>query len=404
MAPNRGSDSGKKAGRKSTKQVHAQKMAVTHEPDAKLDKAAPVGAGLPIELQQRTLDCFVTAFRDVIEARGDEKPLQALLQEVKGHLYNRDFSEAFGREDYLEVYAIRWSASRALGYIEVFVETLQKVAAGYQAAAGSRELPKDLQQLTLGGDGLQASTLQEVNVLALGGGAGAELCAIAAARGLTEIKPRVHLSLVDRADWRTVLQKLEQALVQPASVSPYASAAIKAVTSMPLIDPVNLQATFDRLDLLEPGKQQDLLNYSTSQADLITLAFTLNELYTTSLSKTQSFLLVLTEATKPGALLLIIDSPGSYSTVTINGRERKYPMHWLLKHTLLKVAPEALNEDSRDPASEASDTKHRSGGEVHALWQLVDSTPSRWHRLPQGLRSPLELENMRFQMSLWRRL
>lgn len=84
-------------------------------------------------------------------------------------------------------------------------------------------------------------------------------------------------------------------------------------------------------------------------------------------------------------MLLIIDSPGSYSTSSVNGSEKKYPMHWLLSHTLMETAKGA--------------------------WERVVSEESKWWRLPVGsgdgdggLRYPIGLENMRFQMHLFRRV
>lgn len=115
------------------------------------------------------------------------------------------------------------------------------------------------------------------------------------------------------------------------------------------------------------------------------MMFTLNELYSTSVSKTQRLLFELTVATRPGTLLLVVDSPGSYSTVTINGAEKKYPMQWLLDHTLLEASRK---------------TRVLPPGDH---WTKVLTDESRWFRLPKGLDYPIELENMRYQIHLYRR-
>ena len=78
---------------------------------------------------------------------------------------------------------------------------------------------------------------------------------------------------------------------------------------------------------------------------------------------------------------MVVDSPGSYSTVTINGSEKKYPMQWLLDHTMLS-------------------TKATAG----TAWEKVASDESKWFRLPEGLQYPIKLENMRYQFHLYRRL
>ena len=102
---------------------------------------------------------------------------------------------------------------------------------------------------------------------------------------------------------------------------------------------------------------------------------------------TQKFLLLLISVLQPGALLLVIDSPGSYSSVTLNGAEKKYPMQWLLDHTLLEQATE--NRGSKDEI---------------VRWEKIKEDGSRWYRLDERLRYPIELENMRMQVHLYRKL
>jgi 25S rRNA (uracil2843-N3)-methyltransferase len=118
---------------------------------------------------------------------------------------------------------------------------------------------------------------------------------------------------------------------------------------------------------------------------LLTLLFTLNELYTSSISKTTAFLLKLTIAAKPGSLLLVVDSPGSYSETAVGNAAKKYPMHFLLNHTLIGPSKPDDIEISPD-------------------WEKVVSDDSRWFRIPEGLRYPISLENMRYQIHLYRRI
>ncbi|KKA17516.1 hypothetical protein T310_8544 [Rasamsonia emersonii CBS 393.64] len=137
--------------------------------------------------------------------------------------------------------------------------------------------------------------------------------------------------------------------------------------------------------LLQQQQQQQQIRDGTA---LITLMFTLNELFATSMAKTTQFLLRLTDLAAPGTILLVVDSPGSYSTLTLgkktpqsnsnsgsngntnnsddnggNGNDksgsaaavaapaRHYPMKFLLDHTLLSVAvnkwERVLSDDSR---------------------------------------------------------
>jgi 25S rRNA (uracil2843-N3)-methyltransferase len=141
--------------------------------------------------------------------------------------------------------------------------------------------------------------------------------------------------------------------------------------------------------------------------------FTLNELYSTSLAGTQRFLLSLTASIPPGALLLIVDSPGSYSTVTLNHNEKQYPMLWLLEHTLFNTAPKSFHAqalaateiDSKEESTSPQQKRNvRFEEEITPLWGRVKSEESKWCRLPEELNYPIELEDMRYQMHLYRRL
>ena len=92
--------------------------------DAKAAKAAKVNARkgatkdqdqirqrsskITANLQQRCLNIM----RDSLW-ENDSDAFQKTLQEVKGHLYNRDFAAAFGSEHYLQAYALPGSAQAA---------------------------------------------------------------------------------------------------------------------------------------------------------------------------------------------------------------------------------------------------------------------------------------------------
>lgn len=157
---------------------------------------------------------------------------------------------------------------------------------------------------------------------------------------------------------------------------------------------------------------------------MVTLMFTLNELYATSRAGAHALLLGVSAAAERGTLLLVVDSPGSYSTVRLGAGEKRYPMRWLLDHALLIAAPGALGGDEAEvgPGVEQGDG---SGGVVGrgvrdkvedgvrgverkkqapAAWEKVVEEESKWFRMPEGLRYPIELENMRYQMHLYRRL
>ncbi|KAL2357278.1 hypothetical protein BJ546DRAFT_1024507 [Cryomyces antarcticus] len=353
---------------------------------SKAQSIKQISSSIPLEFQQLILNVFRVSFA---ERLGSD--LSSTLQEVKQHLFNRDFQQAFGRDDYLEAYAVRWSSSRALGYLQIFSD-LSSFIVPYGERTHSCTDGVDIEQELL-------------NVVCLGGGAGAEIAALAgfmrqirtsgvrsnvmasATKELddgasTRNMPRLEVLSIDIASWASVVNSLRQSITSLPVLSKYASAAAKAANG-PLLPSSHTTINFLQRDVL--AIDVDEFKGSLQGADLVTIMFTLNELYTTSVPKTQRFLLLLTTLTQPGTLLLVVDSPGSYSTVTINGAEKRYPMHWLLDHTLL---PSSTNVESRTDEPK---------------WEKLVSDESRWFRLPEGLKYPIGLENMRYQIHLYKR-
>lgn len=315
------------------------------------------------DLQQKCLDIF----RDALNPSTDDNPI---LQEVKGHLYNRDFSTAFGKEEYLRVYASRWSPSRALAYLNVF------------AGSASSFVPATRQSDC-------AAASEPLRVVCLGGGAGGELVGLGAwlstlfeDEATCELRS-THVDLVDIANWTEVVQQLQAALTSPPPISNYASQAKKDANKA-LVTDTALDAKFHQLDVLSPEvANQNALGGLLEKTDLVTFMFTLNELYSASLPATQALLNRITDLIRKDSHLLVVDSPGSYSTVSLNGAEKKYPMQWLLDHTLL---------GSKDGA-----------GAETSKWEKIAEDDSHWFRLGKELRYPIALEDMRFQVHLFRR-
>lgn len=376
---------------------------------------------IPLELQQLLLNIFKDTFPEVLTSESRQR----LLQDVKNALYERDFARAFGRQDYLETYSIRWSPSRALCYQSILVDISEHLIEifPFYGKIQSEEEVETVKNIT-------GSTLCAVcfgggaaEVVAFGGflkllhdristrGAGEEDLAISEGMnglsvadqvGDTEpsktsssevdptttstteeastTSPEVDLVFVDSAQWGEVVKKLGNSIISPPSISKYASASAKAANAA-MLSEQHIKATFLAEDILTMTTPQmkDLIGKTPM---LLTLLFTLNELYTSSISSTTKFLLNLTMAAKAGSLLLVVDSPGSYSETIVNGSSKKYPMHWLLDHTLLDTA-KTDNE---------------------AAWEKLVSDDSKWFRIPEALRYPISLENMRYQIHLYRRL
>ena len=198
---------------------------------------------------------------------------------------------------------------------------------------------------------------------------------------VSSAKAEIDLLLIDNGPWQKVVQLLDRGLTTPPPLSKYASACAKAANTA-LLPPRCITTNFHAKDIFGLGQPQ--INEIVGKAPaLITVLFTLNELYTASISKTTEFVLNLTACVQPGTLLLVVDSPGSYSDIGLEAK--KYPMIWLLNHTLLE-------------------TQKSRGQESLPEWEKVVSDESRWFRLSEDLRYPMNLENMRYQLHLYRRL
>jgi|SRR5579862_7835783 len=349
------------------------------------------------DLHQLLLNIFGNAF----PSRFPLDP--SLIQRIKQHLYNRDFEKAFGSEEYLEVYAVRWSSCRALGYANIFVDISEHLHCDSRRADGS-----SVAEAGAGNSSSDLNAREEMsqspactngtlNVVCLGGGAGAEIVGLAgflhhlrasATPGLYPAKLKV--TAVDIANWSTVVHALGVNVTTAPPLSKYASEKAKAANT-PLVWGDDYSVTFYQCDIL--GTDTDRLGSLVQESNLVTLMFTLNELYASSVPRTTKFLLSLGSLLRSGTLLLVVDSPGSYSTIELSGSGsskdgtattgKRYPMHWLLDHTLVGT-----------PGDDTLDCQR-------PRWRKLLSDNSRWFRLPDGLLYPIELENMRYQIHLY---
>ncbi|KAI1149386.1 hypothetical protein F4825DRAFT_430505 [Nemania diffusa] len=402
--------------------------------------------------QQTLLDIFSTTFREVLDA----EDFAAQLQEVKAALFNRDFEGAFAREAALDVYAARWSPTRALCYGRVLrgldshlqgllsdsPEAGASVGVGVQrrddergaeislardeSAAlgdGTRDAEPETQEkpaeTTERGDAERGENTKILKILAIGGAA-AEI--VAFADYISTQNTRAEITLLDIGPWATIVHKLQTALTTAPPLSRYASAHAR-LANKALVAPSHLHSTFVQTDILSlaPSELAQFLAVPENESSgnstpvLVTLLFTLNELYTTSgTQRTTAFLRVLAARAAPGTLLLVVDSPGSYAEAAVGRDARRYPMQWLLEHTLLLEAParrKASREDSNNNTTKNGKLEDRGPGSgaqqqktswEKTSWEKVESHDSVWFRVAEGLRYPIPLENMRYQMHLYR--
>lgn len=310
------------------------------------------------------LDVFSRAFADELYAPDLDETLQA----IKGALFNRDFAAAFGREENLAAYAARWSPTRALGYASIF-NRLEEQFSDLLPGAGEEVEEDEGEEEEDGSENAERPRLRMVSV----GGGPAELGAMATFLGCNP-HLSADLTLVDSGPWGPIVDRLQHSTITapplPSTASPAAIAANKA-----FLAPDTLHTTFHHHDVLSlDGPSLSRLLGDTPA--VVTLLFTLNELYTASIGKTTAFLLALGARLARGSLLLVVDSPGSYAEAQVGGSEKRYPMRWLLEHALLTTAA--------------------------GTWERVETCDSVWFRVADSLRYPLSLENMRYQLHLYR--
>lgn len=386
---------------------------------------------ISIKLQQFLLDILKNTFKARLNGN-----LNDLIKEVKQNLYHRDFCNAFGKQDYLEVYAIRWTATRALAYLDIFQRlpqlrstiltesspgltshTLGIVRERCKEAECSTPPDPVVPQIAETNASRQEklhpreseNSHLATQVVCLGGGAGAEILALASYLTLVNSslcadiqtgsrKPvKLKVTAIDIADWSSVIDRLHLATTADHTLCKPTSPVTEAI-NMPWLDPSVYDVRFIKQDVLQIEESTEM-QAVLRRARLVTIMFTLNELYSVSMSATTKLLLSMTSILEPGSLLLVLDSPGSYSTVSIGSKDfssirngppssehgKKYPMQWLLDHTLL----DAARIESIENANQ---------------WEKLYSSDSTWFRHSPGLSYPVILEDMRYQVHLYRRL
>ncbi|KAL2016623.1 hypothetical protein VTK56DRAFT_3241 [Thermocarpiscus australiensis] len=338
--------------------------------------------------QQRVLEVFRRTFSEVLSSPS----FTATLQSVKQALFDRDFARAFGDPDYLAVYAARWSPTRALCYAYVLSGICEHLEPLSWLSPRLNILDQPEDKGTLKVDDCNCADnnvttiadipqqLRHLKVLSIGGGA-AELVAFGAFLSSSESLSG-SITLLDSGPWATVVSDLTASLTTPPPLSKYASEAAK-LSNTATVSPSRFASTFIQRDVLALGRER-LSSLVGNQPLLVTLLFTLNELFTASgIGRTTIFLLDLTSVIPAGSLLLVVDSPGSYSETSVGKEAKRYPMHWLLDRIMLGTRREPVNG---------------------RRWAKLESQDSVWFRLAAAdmLDYPIPLENMRYQMHLYK--
>ena len=348
---------------------------------------------VPGELQQMMLDIF----RDAFPTSDNPQILASTSRNLTSVLAENDSSQSSERDELLGAYAVRWSPSRALGLSNLLAWICEQndedawvkrlihgngddVAKLVCFGGGAAEIVACAGLLRLLIPGASGSppieTLESVEVPVL---------------DTPPVSPKfLELHLVDTVPWMSVISKLYAGLTNPPALSKYASAAARAANKS-FLDPDALKLTFTQADILHSGVQ-NLCAMIGPNPSLLILSCIMTELYSVSVSEATAYLLRLTTAAPRGSLLLVIDCPISASEVGVGpdqeGEEkRKYPIQWLMTHVLLSNPDSGIaNEDNKGP------------------WEKVSGNENISYRPGRSLRYPVALEDMKFEVLLFRRL
>lgn len=282
----------------------------------------------------KVLDLFLEKFKYVLAA----DDLQENIQRVKSDLYNRNYLAAFDCDDKRFAYVARWSPARALAYASLFssLEPLRN---------------------------LLADPNKEIKALCIGGGAASELVALGSVfaylkRPNADTPSNLHLEVIDIADWSRVVKNLTTHM-----------------QSQWFYNHEKLSSNFVHGDVLT----QDAASLRLPELDFVTLLFTTNELFCEKKTETIKFLHLLSSKCHKGALLLIAESAGSYSHITVGSK--KFPVQFLVD-TILAGRP----------------------GHDDGAWEIVEQNESCWYRINTNeVEYPIKLENMRFFFRLYRK-
>lgn len=297
---------------------------------------------------QEIVDLFKIAFDKDLYGPNALDDLQTQIQKVKTDLYNRDYNSAFNSEEKRISYCCRWSPSRAAAYASLFAHFKQIVQV-VQCHESDQE------------------------VLCVGGGAGGELVALASlftpsrafatkySTTKATSKKSLNVHLVDISDWSIVVDQINHT-IQDRWL--YAG------------ESQHFNVRFDHNDILKMDENQLALG----KLNLITLLFTTNELFAENKQQSIRLLQKFNQFCQSGCYLLITESAGSYSHITVG--TKKFPIQFLIDTILLG----------------------KKGSNSPGPWQLVGQNDSIWYRCDPKIDYPMKLENSRIFYRLYKKL
>ncbi|KAI8608403.1 hypothetical protein BC830DRAFT_1072074 [Chytriomyces sp. MP71] len=286
-------------------------------------------------MEERIVALFAAACEPVLASN---PKLRERRREIKDRFLERNYLAIFTNRDLLEVYVSEYSVSRALCYHWLFSTSPAMVA-----ALSSPNHPQP-----------------PLCIYAIGSGSGGEYVGLASALASLNSTREVLLHSQDIADYSHAMAPISATLA-----SKFASVRLSFESSV--FDILSSDPT------VVASKQA-----SVTKADIITAFFILNELLANSKSQFVAFVKLLVGSMKKGALLLVIDSAGSFSEVTI-GPSVSFCMNLFIPHVI-------------------------NLGDAIQAFEIVEQSNSKWYRFPVGLQYPLKLNNIRHFLRIYRKL
>ena len=242
-------------------------------------------------------------------------------QIIKELFFYRKYREIFENQSLLPVYAALYTPSRALCFHDIFIKN----------------------------EHLKKLLLENSSFYCLGAGCGSELIAISRAFMEISTTTKIKLHIQDLANYEFLLDQMNQ------NIRKYWN-----------LNNDRLELKFSVEDVLEEDNEFDS---NVKESSIITACFLLNELLSTSKQKFVKLVYRMLKNMKPGTLLLVVDSAGSFSDVEIAGNTYNC---WNLLDNLKDL-------------------------------ECITSSDSVWYRFPTNCKYPTKLNNIRSFVRLYRK-
>jgi 25S rRNA (uracil2843-N3)-methyltransferase len=381
------------------------------KPKPHLDGPKPIPLAqhqpLPVELQQLILNIFKDGFGEKLM---DFEELKELLREVNEKVLEREWVGALETEERREAYAVRWSPSRALACANVLAELCEQgVEEGWSVLPSSgSETPSTTKCVCFGGNAAEVmafgALLRYLKPHAAGTSQG-ELDGKTESSTPVLSRPLLDMTIIDSADWKSVLNKLLTATTTPPPLSKYASASARA-SNHALLSPSSVALNFQQQDIFAmTGKQ--LIDIIGPNPCLATFFLTLGNLYNHSIPRTTAFMFKLDAVLPVGSIILIVDVIGSSvpspsaATADPESEEAKpYTLSWLLDRVLLGKPVEKVPTQGRGKKV----VEEEEANKPLVKWERVVAEDMKINKLDEKLRYPGSLENVKFQILAYRRV